>query len=110
MTQERELLEGVKLKIGRREFIVPPLNLNGVKRAQVLLPTLNAESDPDSIDAAVEILHLAIARNYPEVTREELYEDVDLGNLMSLVQATLAIAGFSPKATGETPQATPPVP
>lgn len=102
MTEAAELLDGARLKIGRREYIVPPLNLRGVKRAQVLIPALAREGDPAAVDAAVEILHLAVARNYPEVTREQLEDEVDLGNLNQLVEAVLAIAGFHPKAPGET--------
>jgi hypothetical protein len=100
---DRELIEGVTLRIGRRDYVVPPLNLKGVKRAQKLVPMLGNEGDPVSIDAALEIVHLAVTRNYPEVTVEQLEEDIDLGNLMAIVQAVLSLAGFTaPKATGET--------
>lgn len=102
MTEGRELLDGVTLRVGRRDYVVPPLNLKGVKRVQALMPQLSNEADPGSIDAAIEILQLAINRNYPDVTREQIEEDVDLGNLWLLVQATLSVAGFGPKTMGET--------
>lgn len=102
MTEEHELLDGVTLRIGRRDYVVPPLNLKGVKRAQVLMPLLaEEESSAATVDAAIEIVQLAVNRNYPEVTREQLEDDIDLGNLMALVEAVLAVAGFSPKAKGE---------
>lgn len=106
MTDGVELLDGVNLRIGRRDYIVPPLNLRGVKRAQALMSLLEGDG-PDSVDAALEVIQLAVNRNYPEVTREQLEEDIDLGNLANLVQAVLAVAGFRPKATGGIPAAMP---
>jgi hypothetical protein len=42
---------------------------------------------------------MALVRNYPDVTVDQLLEDIDLGNLNDLIGAVLKIAGFSdPKA------------
>jgi hypothetical protein len=107
VTDERELLDGVTLRIGRRDYVVPPLNLRGVKRVQALAPALNSEG-PESIDAGIEVIQMAVSRNYPDITREQLEEDIDLGNLEGLVKAVVQIAGFKdPKAEGA-PAATPP--
>lgn len=110
MTQERELIDGVTLKVGRREFIVPPLNLKGVKRAQQLIPLLQDVTSTEGVDAAIEVVWLALKRNYPDVTLEQLEEDVDLGNLLALTNAVLSVAGFTPKPTGELPAAATPGP
>ena len=100
MTEERDLLDGVTMRIGRLDYVVPPLNLRGVKRAQALAPQFEGEGTA-SIDAGIEVIWLALMRNYPEVTREQLEEDIDLGNLEQLVHAVLKIAGFTgPKAMG----------
>lgn len=100
MTDSRELIDGALLRIGRRDYVVPPLNLRGVKRAQALMPLLTTDG-PESVDAALEVIELAVRRNYPDVTREQLEDEVDLGNLNQLVSAVLALAGFVPKANGE---------
>lgn len=105
MTEERELIEGTPLKIGRREYIVPALNLKGVRRVQKLLPIIQDPEHPEFFDSAVEMLHLAVVRNYPEVTKGQLEEDVDLNSLDKLLTAALGAFGFVPKARGETPAA-----
>lgn len=107
MTDERELIEGTPIKIGRREYVVPALNLKGVRRVQKLLPILEQPSHPEFFDSALEMLVLAISRNYPDITREQLEEDVDLNSLDRLITATLGAFGFVPKAKGETLEATP---
>lgn len=84
------MLDGVQVKIGEREYVIPPLNVKSFKRAQALEPALSSEG-PEAIDAAIEIIHLAVTRNYPDVTREQLEEDIDLGSLVHLITALLTI-------------------
>lgn len=94
-----ELIDGVKVKIGRREFIVPPLNLRAVKRVGQLVPVMTAgDGSEASIDAAIEVILLAIQRNYPEVTREELEEELDLANLAPISLQIAEASGLVPKA------------
>lgn len=99
-----ELLDGVTVKIGRRDFIVPPLNLKAVKRIGQLVPVmLREDGSAESIDAAVEVIHMAVRRNYPDLTREELEEELDLGNLAAVSLQIAEASGLVPKQTpGET--------
>lgn len=93
-----ELLDGVAIKVGRRDLIVPPLNLKAVRKVEKLLPVLEGRSGEASfLDAAVEVLTLAIQRNYPDMTREDVEECVDLGNLPRLIEAVMNVSGFGPK-------------
>lgn len=96
-----ELLDGVTIRLGRRDFVVPPLNLRAVRKVEKLLPVLEGRPGEVSfLDAAVEVLHLAILRNYPEVTRDEVEDMVDLGNLPRLIEAVMNVSGFGPKGPG----------
>lgn len=109
MTEAAPLLDGVAVQLGRREFIVPPLNLRAVRKVIPLLPVLEGKSGEGSfLDAAVELLALAIQRNYPDITKDEIEELVDLGNLPRLVEAVMAVSGFGPKGKGEPPAAVTP--
>jgi len=73
--------EGVPVKMGGREFIVPPLNFRSLKKFLPIIQTLQNESDPlKMMDIYVDILHAAFSRNYPELKKEELEELLDFGN------------------------------
>lgn len=98
-----DLFDGVTIRLGRRDYVVPPLNLRAVKRIELLLPVLSGESGQQGtfIDAAIEVLHLALLRNYPDITKGEIEELVDLGNLPRLIGAVMAVSGFGPKGQGE---------
>ncbi len=94
-----ELIDGVKVTIGRRDFIVPPLNLKAVKRVGQLVPVMMAaDGSVESIDAAIEVIHLALKRNYPELTRDELEEELDLANLAPISMVIAEASGLVPKA------------
>lgn len=98
------LIEGNKLIISGREFVIPPLTLRSLKRLQPQLASLRVMSDmptPEQIDAMSEVVLAAINRNYPEVTLEDLLDLIDLGNMSAVFQSVLSVSGFVKAAPGE---------
>jgi hypothetical protein len=94
--------DGIAVRMGAREWIVPPLNLRQLKRLApkfALLGTVGAGMGDEQIDALVEIAHAALSRNYPALTPEEVAELVDLGNAGVLVKAIVGASGLA--AQGE---------
>lgn len=101
-----DLLPGTAVRVGRREYVVPALSLNGLKAVERLLPALEGKTVEGTtfVDAVATIVHLAIARNYPDVTREQLEDEIDIANLPALVGAVLgAAAPLVPKLTPAEP-------
>lgn len=95
---EQIQIEGVKINLGSREFVVPPLSLKGLRELAPQWPTLQGMGDVPTgpqIDVVLGVVHSALIRNYPDLTREELEELVDLGNLP---KALMAVMGASPVA------------
>lgn len=100
------LLEGQKLNLGGRDFIVPPLN---IKALRILGPRFNqlqkiADSgdlaemfNGDNLDTLVDVVHAAIVRNYPDVTREEMEDLIDLANLQPLFMSICGQSGLQQK-------------
>lgn len=92
-----DLCDGVTIKLGGRDFVVPPLNMKSVRAVEPLLPDLNGDNGPEKANAALfAVIQMAMRRNYPGITVEELEELIDLGNLAKVASA--ALAGFGPKA------------
>jgi hypothetical protein len=91
--------EGISVKLGGREFIVPPLNFKPLRRFLPIVQNLQNESDPIKLmDIYVDILHAAIRRNYPEMTRDDLEELLDFSNAPKVFQAIMGASGLK---TGE---------
>jgi hypothetical protein len=93
------MIDGVALRMGGREWIVPPLTLGQMRR---LLPRIaqlkdfGAEMGEVEIDVIVDLVAAALSRNYPGVTPQQVAELVDLGNAREVVQAILTGSGLKP--------------
>ncbi len=102
-------IPGVLLQIGGRHFVVPPLNFRSLRQIQPKLSSLTsggAVPDVEQLDSINEIVHLALSRNYPELTREELEDLIDLDNLRDLIGAIMGVSGLE-KTTEDAKPETP---
>jgi hypothetical protein len=104
------MIEGVALRMGGREWIVPPLTLGQMRR---LLPRIarlkdfGAEMGEAEIDVIIDLVAAALSRNYPGLTPDKVAELVDLGNAREVMQAILTGSGLTPAGERE-PVADPP--
>lgn len=96
-----QLIPGLTITIGHRKLVVPPLNLARVKRLKDELAILTdkqlASGDNSGfqhMEASVTIIHTALTRNYPDLTREEVEDLVDMGNIAPVLSAVLGQSGF----------------
>jgi len=97
---------GVSIRLGRRDYVVPPLSLAQLKRFAGELSRLSELPHngvvaplPEQYDAVIELALAAIHRNYPEVTRAHLVEVVDLANFGPLIRA--ALGTVQPQSLGD---------
>lgn len=101
--KNRKLIPGVIVEMGGTEYTIPPLNFSAIKKLSSKLATLKdmGEGLPDDeqIDTMIEIIHLAVKRNYPDVTVDEVADMLDMSNAMQAVGAIMSGSGF--KAAGE---------
>lgn len=89
--------DGIAVRLGAREWIVPSLNLRQLKRLSpkfALLSKVGVAMADEQIDALIEIAHAALSRNYPDLMPEDVAELVDLGNAGALVKAIVGASGL----------------
>lgn len=97
----KQFIEGAKLILSGREFIVPPLNLGRIKKLQdelamlAMVPQDAARFEPQQLEACITVVHTALTRNYPDLTREEVEDVVDMGNMQTLMLAIMGQSGFT---------------
>jgi len=101
------LLDGVRLNLGGREYVVPPLNFAALRRLEHDIQTVQGLSGiptGEAIDAVVRIAHAAISRNYPDITVEDMAELIDMGNITHVLNAVMGVSGLregkAPAAAG----------
>ena len=98
------LLNGTKVTMGGRDFILPPLTLKALRDLGPKIKTLgdlNGVPTPEQVDAIVALVHASAARNYPELTPDDLLDLLDLGNLHEVFPALMSASGLRQGAPGE---------
>lgn len=96
--------DGVIIKIGSVKRVIPALTLRQVKNLREHLNTLtNIKDEPTNteMESLVAVCHAALSRNYPELTIEELEDDIDLNTLQHVVKAVVGQSGLEVVESGE---------
>jgi hypothetical protein len=100
-----QLIDGVSIRMGGRDWIVPALTFGQIKRLRgrlEILPTEPGVLSGAQIDAIIDVVHAALARNYPAVTVDEVGEHLlDLGNMATVIKAIMTGSGLVPSGEAE---------
>jgi hypothetical protein len=88
---------------GEEEYQVPPLAFRTVIDLQddvESLRDMGPKPTAAQMDTVTRIVHAALVRNYPDMTKEAVADMLDVGNFQEVINATLAIGGFKEQAGG----------
>lgn len=89
--------DGLVVHMDGRDWTIPPLTLAQLRGNQDHLRKvleITPFSTPEEMDPAIHMIHLAMTRNYPELTREGLEDMLDLGNVGRVWLAICAMSGL----------------
>ncbi len=97
------MLDGVTISLGGQDYVLPPLNLAALER---YWPVIESWAQPPTslaqrLGEAAELLHAALARNYPDLELASVKEGLDLVNVPALLQTLLAVSGLARREPGE---------
>jgi len=94
--------EGIEFDFGGgRVYVIPPLTLHDLQRMRAQLSALQATVETDALagaDLCIDILHAALIRNYPTLTRDDVGNLLDLSNMHGAIQCAMDIDGSRRKA------------
>ena len=101
-----EMVEGTPIKIGKQVLIVPALNFKSLKALKpklAMLSSLNptAEIADEVHEAMIDIVHTALRRNYPNMSREDIEDGFDLANRDRIIKAVMGVSGLTPSGEGK---------
>lgn len=94
------MIKGVSLELGDgNTYVLPPLTLGAL---EILQDKLNASYagalDPEYIKTVIDAAHLALRRNYPDLTRDQVKEIIGLENMEMVFKAVLDVSGMFRKS------------
>jgi hypothetical protein len=101
--RRRDMIDGVTVRMGGRDWIVAPLTLGQLRRLWPRVQRLGevgAGMGDEDIASLVELVTAALRRNYPDMTSEKVADLLDLGNAGMVLNAVLTGSGLRP-ALGE---------
>ena len=99
-------LDGLPLRLGGKDYILPPLNLAALEK---YWPMIESWAEPPAkltqrFSEGAEVIHAALVRNYPELTLTEVKEGLDLPSFPGALAQLLEVSGLARRDPGE-PQA-----
>lgn len=89
---------GIKRNLGGTDYIIPPLSLGAMEVMQERLEAFQGGTDMASIKVVVDATHAALKRNYPDITRDDVAEVVDLGNMQEVMECVMDVSGLKRKS------------
>ena len=88
------MVDGKKITLNGREFIVPAAPLSCVRQYHEVFEG----AAPVTILIMAEIIHAALKRNYPELTQDELENDyLDVANMRETFNIVMNVSGAEAK-------------
>ncbi len=86
-------MNAIFINLGGRRYLVPPLSGGEIKRLQPLAKKmLQVDIAVDQrMEAIVQAVQIFMRGSYPRLTREQIEEEVDLGNVTSIIEAIARI-------------------
>jgi hypothetical protein len=93
-------IKGVEIELNGEKYTCPPLNLNGVEKMQDKLQDFDGLAPFSQLPIVAEVAHLALLRNYPDITLDAVKDGIDLGNMIPIMNAVMGVSGLV-KSQGE---------
>ena len=87
--------EGIPFNIGGREYIVPGLPWAWLEANSRKMEQVTKKPFKEQIGFIFEVCHTALKRNYPDITVQQLKEDLDIPTMNRLVQVVMGASGLS---------------
>lgn len=87
--------KGIPVVLGNETYIVPPLALGALEQLQSRVANFNGDiRDAEQVATVIDAAHSALRRNYPEITRDELCELLDVANMTEVFEAVMDVSGL----------------
>lgn len=92
-------VKGVPVELGGVEYIIPPLSLGALEQLQDRVASFTGDiRSKEQVATVMDAAHAAMKRNYPEITREQIGEMIDVGNMAEVFEAVMDISGLKRKS------------
>ena len=97
--------QGITLNLGGADLVLPPISLGALEQLQTRIAGFTGDVlDAAQVTTVIDAAHASLLRNYPETTREQVADMIDVGNMADIWGAVMDVSGLKRKALAEEPQ------
>lgn len=91
-------IKGVTVELNGTNYVIPPIALGALEQLQERIGTFDGNvQDAKQISTVIDCAHAAMRRNYPDMTREEVADLIDIGNMNEVFTAVMDVSGLKRK-------------
>lgn len=94
---ENVKVAGEKIVLAGTEYVMPPLPLVKMSSVKKLMDGGDFMSDEGYVEAMVNAVHFSLQRNYPDVERTVVSDNLDMTNFKKILDAFMTVNGFAKK-------------
>ncbi len=100
MSQNSVIHKGVRVELGGSTYILPPATIATLEDFSERLDALNAKLTQPAhfqygdLGVVADFVHACLLRNYPDMQRRFVAEQVDLGNFQDIMKACYDASGL----------------
>ena len=101
-------VKGVPVVLGGDTYIVPPIALGALEQLQERIASFTGDvTDLKQVATVIDAAHSALKRNYPDMTRDQVADVIDVGNMADVFEAVMDVSGLKRKGLEAQGEATP---
>lgn len=90
--------KGIPIELGGELYIVPPIALGALEQLQGGIHAFTGDvTDVKQIAVVIDATFSALKRNYPDLTREALADQIDVANMADVFEAVMDVSGLKRK-------------
>lgn len=91
-------IKGVTVELNGTNYVIPPIALGALEQLQERIGTFDGNvQDAKQISTVIDCAHAALRRNYPDMTREQVADLIDIANMGDVFAAVMDVSGLKRK-------------
>lgn len=91
-------IKGIAVELGGQTYTIPPIALGALEQLQERIAAFTGDvTDMRQVATVIDAAHHALRRNYPEMTRDQVADLIDVGNMGDVFQAVMDVSGAARK-------------
>ncbi len=91
-------IKGVTVELSGTNYVIPPIALGALEQLQERIGAFDGNvQDTKQISTVIDCAHAALKRNYPDMTREQVADLIDIANMGDVFAAVMDVSGLKRK-------------